>query len=64
MELQPPIWLLFLNKKMGLQDLKIYMLNSGVLAVSFTEVEMLLKIVLLTATIIYTIQKIYTNEKK
>jgi len=47
-----------------IQDLKIYMLNSGVLAVSFTEVEMLLKIVLLTATIIYTIQKIYTNEKK
>jgi hypothetical protein len=47
-----------------IQDLKIYMLNSGVLAVSFTEVEMLLKVVLLTATIIYTIQKIYTNEKK
>jgi len=47
-----------------IQDLKIYMLNSGVLAVSFTEIEMLLKIVLLTATIIYTVQKIYTNEKK
>ena len=47
-----------------IQDLKIYMLNSGVLAVSFTELEMLLKVVLLTATIIYTIQKIYTNEKK
>lgn len=47
-----------------IQDLKIYMLNSGVLAVSFTEVEMLLKVVLLTATIIYTVQKIYTNEKK
>ncbi len=47
-----------------IQDLKIYMLNSGVLAVSFTELEMLLKIVLLTATIIYTVQKIYTNEKK
>ena len=47
-----------------IQDLKIYILNSGVLAVSFTEVEMLLKVVLLTATIIYTIQKIYLNEKK
>lgn len=47
-----------------IQDLKIYMLNSGVLAVSFTELEMLLKVVLLTATIIYTIQKIYLNEKK
>jgi hypothetical protein len=63
-ELQPPICELFLNKKMGLQDLKIYAINSGVLAVSFTEIEMLLKVVLLTATIIYTIQKIYLNEKK
>jgi len=53
-----------LNKKMGLQDLKIYAINSGVLAVSFTEIEMLLKVVLLTATIVYTVQKIYINEKK
>ena len=49
---------------MTLEDLKIYAINSGVLAVSFTEIEMLLKVCLLTATIVYTLQKIYLNEKK
>jgi hypothetical protein len=50
-----------ITKEMSLQDLKLYCINSGVLAISFTEVEMLLKVLLLSTTIIYTIQKIYIN---
>lgn len=46
---------------MSLEDLKLYSINSGVLAISFTEVEMLLKVLLLSTTIIYTLQKIYMN---
>jgi len=48
-------------KEMSLEDLKLYCINSGVLAISFTEIEMLLKVLLLSTTIIYTIQKIYMN---
>lgn len=46
---------------MRLEDIKIWCINSGVLAISFTEVEMLLKILLLSSTIIYTVQKIIIN---
>jgi hypothetical protein len=46
-----------------LDDVKIWCINSGVLAISFTEVEMLLKILLLSSTIVYTIQKIVINNK-
>jgi hypothetical protein len=48
---------------MTLEDIKIWCINSGVLAISFTEVEMLLKILLLSSTIVYTIQKIVINNK-
>ncbi len=48
---------------MTLDDVKIWCINSGVLAISFTEVEMLLKILLLSSTIVYTIQKIIINNK-
>jgi len=48
---------------MTLDDIKIWCINSGVLAISFTEVEMLLKILLLSSTIVYTIQKIVINNK-
>jgi len=48
---------------MTLDDVKIWCINSGVLAISFTEVEMLLKILLLSSTIVYTIQKIVINNK-
>lgn len=48
---------------MTLEDVKIWCINSGVLAISFTEVEMLLKILLLSSTIVYTIQKIVINNK-
>ena len=49
---------------MKLEDIKIWCINSGVLAISFTEVEMLLKILLLSSTIVYTIQKIIINNSE
>ena len=51
---------------MTMQDTKIYVINFLSLAVSFTHVEMALKLILLTASIIYTAQRIWINynEKK
>lgn len=52
---------------MDVQDLKIYLMNVTALAVSFTEIEMMLKIILLVTSIGYTIQKwyeIHKNKKK
>jgi len=48
---------------MSFEDLKIYGINSSVFAISFTQIEMALKIILLIATIIYTVQKIHKNSK-
>jgi len=42
---------------MSLTDLKIYSLNTLAMAISFTNVENTLKIILLSASIIYTIMK-------
>lgn len=42
---------------MSLNDLKLYTLNSVVMAISFTNVENTLKIVLLLISILYTIIK-------
>jgi len=49
-----------------MQDIKIYALNLVSLAVSFTHVEMVLKLILLEASIAYTAQRIWINynEKK
>lgn len=44
---------------MDLQDLKIYTLNGFSLIMSFTEIEMILKISLLIISIGYTLQKWY-----
>jgi|TARA_R110001599_G_scaffold98245_1_gene252617 hypothetical protein len=44
-------------------DLKLYVLNSLVFAVTMTEIEMGLKIVLLVCTIGYTISRWVKNEK-
>jgi hypothetical protein len=52
------------HKKMTIEDLKIYGLNSSVMAISFTQLEMALKIILLVATIIYTVHKTVTNIKQ
>ena len=51
---------------MTMQDIKIYALNLVSLAVSFTHVEMVLKLILLAASIVYTAQRIWINynEKK
>jgi hypothetical protein len=42
---------------MSLNDLKLYTLNSVAMAISFTNVENTLKIVLLLISILYTIIK-------
>lgn len=44
---------------MDIQDLKIYALNGFSLIMSFTEIEMILKISLLIISIGYTLQKWY-----
>ena len=51
---------------MTVQDLKIYAINTASLVISYTEIEMTLKLILLTASIIYTAQRIWMNynEKK
>ncbi len=49
---------------MTIEDLKIYGLDSSVMAISFTQLEMALKIILLVATIIYTVHKTITNIKQ
>jgi hypothetical protein len=49
-----------------MQDIKIYVINFLSLAVSFTQIEMALKLILLSASIVYTAQRIWINhnEKK
>lgn len=48
----------YLNlKTMSINDLKLYTLNSVAMAISFTNVENTLKIILLLASIVYTIMK-------
>ena len=49
-----------------MQDIKIYALNFLSISLSFTEMEMALKLILLTASIVYTAQRIWINynEKK
>lgn len=49
---------------MSLKDIQLYTLNSIAFAVSFSNVEATLKIVLLCASIIYTVMKIIELVKK
>lgn len=49
---------------MNLNDYKIYFLNSLAMFVSFTDIESILKIILLLASIIYTGLKTYEIIKK
>jgi hypothetical protein len=49
---------------MDLQDLKIYLLNGFSLVMSFTAIEMTLKILLLVVSIGYTIHKWYEMANK
>lgn len=45
--------------KMNNDDLRITAINGGTMLVSFTNVEAMLKIVLLVGSIVYTFYKIY-----
>ena len=49
---------------MSVQDLRLAFFNAISLGVSFTAVENSLKIILLFASIVYTIQKIHETHKK
>lgn len=42
---------------MQINDLKLYIVNSIVMAISFTNIENTLKIILLCASIVYTVLK-------
>jgi putative Mn2+ efflux pump MntP len=51
---------------MNLGDLRLYMINSVALAVSITNVEVAMKLILLGISIVYTVMKIIdlkTNKK-
>jgi len=48
---------------MGYTDMKLYMMNTFALGISLTNIEVTLRIILLLATIIYTIQKIKTKKE-
>jgi hypothetical protein len=68
MKLTPPnlgieFWVLIKNK-MNLTDFKIYILNGSSLMISFTNIDAILKILLLSVTIGYTIHKWYLMNKK
>lgn len=50
---------------MSISDLRLAVFNAISLGISFTAVENSLKIILLLASIVYTVQKIYeTHQKK
>ena len=50
---------------MNFNDIKILLINMSALAISITQIEVALKIVLLMASIVYTLFKIYEmNEKR
>ncbi len=49
---------------MSVQDLRIAFFNAISFGVSFTAIENSLKIILLLASIVYTLQKIYETHKK
>jgi|11_taG_2_1085331.scaffolds.fasta_scaffold01484_5 hypothetical protein len=49
---------------MNFTDMKLYAINSATLMISFTNLEMWLKIILLLSTIIYTWLKIKKLNKE
>jgi hypothetical protein len=51
-------------KTMSISDLKLYTLNSVAMALSFSNIESTLKIVLLLASIVYTLMKTIELIKK
>lgn len=49
---------------MSLDDIRLYTLNASAMAISFTNVEGALKILLLCVSIIYTVLKIIEMKNK
>jgi len=49
---------------MSPNDLRLAIFNSITLGISFTQIENGLKVVLLLASIVYTVQKIYSTYKE
>lgn len=49
---------------MDMQQIKIYALNTFSLTISFTEIETILKIILLLVSIGYTISKWHETHKR
>ena len=48
---------------LDIETLKIYTMNTGAMAISFTQIEMALKLILLLLTIGYTASKWYELHK-
>lgn len=48
---------------MGIGDLKLYIFNSLALAITFANIEMAMKLTLLTVSILYTVLKILELKK-
>ena len=49
---------------MSIEDIRLYTLNASAMAVSFTNVERTLKILLLCVSIVYTVLKIIEMKSK
>jgi uncharacterized membrane protein len=49
---------------MSIEDIRLYTLNASAMAISFTNAERALKILLLTVSIIYTVLKIIEMKNK
>ena len=49
---------------MSIEDIRLYTLNASAMAISFTNAERALKILLLTVSIIYTVLKIIEMKSK
>ena len=47
-----------------IQDYKTLFINFGTLGISMTDIDVILKIILLLVTIFYTLQKIWILNKK
>jgi len=52
-----------LKMKNTMQDIKLYLVNAGSLAISMTHIDMTLKIALLLITIGYTLNRWYLLRK-
>jgi hypothetical protein len=49
---------------MKIEDLKLYGLNFGAIGISMTEIELILKVLVLLATLGYTIHRWYLMSKQ